>query len=386
MRLMLKFLRKKKVQKRLMLGIVFAIAVCFALWGIPLTRSTQEGGAVAGQLGSRTIPTGEFIKSYKALRTLLRLQGAREQDASLFDLERMTWERILLLHAAKKSRIRVSNDEVIQWIMRHPLFQRDGVFDRSFYSLLVERELRMTPREFEETIRESLIIEKTREEFSKTEPLTENELRKLFEKRYAAKDLRYIVLTSSELDEGQTIDDQEIETLYQSLRAFLRSRDSGEPLSLEEARPQLESILRQRKVQNQLLEKARGLRREMMEKGFREVQTEWGYALFEARGFRGGEELENAGRVPTFDDDIAPLGVNEISNPIATEKGVILAQLIQTIPPDEALWEEEKENLRSRVDTEAQQKRFQEFMEGEFTRLKIRPETMQALFPEKPQR
>ena len=387
MRLMIKFLRKKKVQKRLMLGIVIAIAACFALWGIPLSRSTQEGGAIAGRLGSRNISTGDFIKSYKALRTLLLLQGARGADlGSLFNLERMTWERILLLHAAKKFRIRVSNDEVIQWITGQPVFQRNGVFDRAFYGLLVERQLRMTPREFEETIRESLIIEKTRAALSKTEPVTEDELKNLFEKRYAPKDFRYIVLSPPEIDESAAIDDKETEALYQSLRAFLRSPDSGEPLSLEEARPELEAILRQRKVQSRLLDEARALRSEMMEKGFGVIQTERGYALFEARGFRRGEELENAGRVGAFDEEIAPLEVGEISNPIAVEKGVLLAQLIQSSPPDEALWEKEKENLRSEVETEEARKRLQEFMEGELARLTIRPEIMQTLFPEKHQK
>jgi len=56
--------------------------------------------------------------------------------------------------------IKVSDEEVVTAISMIPAFQKDGVFNRQIYLQLLQ-DKRLTPKDFEESEKEDLLIKKT---------------------------------------------------------------------------------------------------------------------------------------------------------------------------------------------------------------------------------
>jgi len=225
---MIKALRKKSTQRVILIGIATVITLCFVLWGVPMGLSERKTDAVAGWLGSQKILTGHFLKNYKALRTeLLFSLGLGESELSRrLDMEQLTWERIVLLEAAQKSNIRVPDQEIVEWIQNVPVFSSEGRFNESFYQVFVERRLRITPREFEENIRDFLTIQKLRYKVTQTGPIPEEKVKELFRKRFSPRDLRYVIIPQADPGTLITITQDEIDDLFGSMKGRLRSPES----------------------------------------------------------------------------------------------------------------------------------------------------------------
>jgi hypothetical protein len=76
------------------------------------------------------------------------------------NLEYQAWERLILLHEAKKRGIKTSDKEVIELIESYPIFERRGQFDNRVYSEMLRYVLRTSPRVFEEQTRQNLTMSK----------------------------------------------------------------------------------------------------------------------------------------------------------------------------------------------------------------------------------
>ena len=159
--MLLKFLRKKNVMKRIMLVIASLIIPAFVLWGVgSAVRSSKKD--YAGEISGQKVPLKDYIESWEACRNqYLLIYGKRFNEIAKFiNLEEKAWERLVLLKLANEQKIKVTNKEIIQNITASPLFQRDGVFDEKTYQWILRYQLGIMPREFEEELRDTLKIAK----------------------------------------------------------------------------------------------------------------------------------------------------------------------------------------------------------------------------------
>jgi hypothetical protein len=122
-----------------------------------------------GKIFKRRVTVERFDEVRKHLRLQARLQYGNLFDSveSLIDWDEQTWEQIILFEQARREGIRVNNKEVIQQIAKYPFFQRDGFFDFSYYKMIVRGALYVEPKDFEESVREALIVKKLYDQVTK---------------------------------------------------------------------------------------------------------------------------------------------------------------------------------------------------------------------------
>lgn len=159
--MVLHILRSRKIAKRVMLGLLILIIPAFLLWGVgSLTGREPAVGIIDGH----TINIEDLASSRNGLKAQLIFTYYGNFDAlnQILNnrpmLNYMAWERLVFLNAARKKKIKVQNEDVMGFILRHPLFLRDGVFDRQVYEYVLRNNLSMDPRQFEELVRENLQV------------------------------------------------------------------------------------------------------------------------------------------------------------------------------------------------------------------------------------
>ncbi len=144
--------------------IAGAAAAGMILWLISSAvslQSTRPG--TAGLIFGRPVTVEDFMMAAKAVthHAILRYGERYRSQLKPEMLETQAWERLTLLAEAKKERIKVSNQEVIEEIGRYPIFQAEsGQFDQAAYQAIMRYSLGTTARVFEEETRDSLKIRK----------------------------------------------------------------------------------------------------------------------------------------------------------------------------------------------------------------------------------
>src|SRR5688572_10220489 len=175
---------------------LFIVCVAMVIFFIPNFLTDPTGnvavtGAVAVVEG-REIRSDEFQRTYQAqIQAYRSAYGANMSDQLLRQLgveqqilQQMVDERAALAEADRLD-VRVSNDEVRQRILAIPSFQENGVFigEERYRQLLAMQRPPMTPSDFEEAVRRSLVVEKLRASLTEWLSIPDTELEQEYRRR-----------------------------------------------------------------------------------------------------------------------------------------------------------------------------------------------------------
>ena len=83
---------------------------------------------------------------------------------------RLAWDRLIMAKETARQKIKVLDQDVINFIRSHPLFSRNGTFDEGIYSYILRNNVGMDPRTFEEIVRENLAIKRLNDMLTKDIP------------------------------------------------------------------------------------------------------------------------------------------------------------------------------------------------------------------------
>lgn len=166
---MLKFLRHKNVSKIVLWGILILILPAFVIWGTgSLSGSKEKGPKCVGTVSGKKVSFEEFagaITGTKCQVILNYFDKPETLDALLKNrgfVAKLAWDRIIMLREAGKYKLRASDNEVSDYIRSHPIFMRNGSFDPEFYQYVLNRNIGIEARSFEEIVRENIILKKLR--------------------------------------------------------------------------------------------------------------------------------------------------------------------------------------------------------------------------------
>ncbi|MCM8811453.1 MAG: peptidylprolyl isomerase [Candidatus Omnitrophica bacterium] len=178
------------------IGTVAGITVgVMVLWLIGTAVSLQSTrGETAGILFGKKVSLTEYQQALNAVarQALLNHGDKFREKVPPQEMERLAWQRLTLLEEAKRRKIQVTDQEVIQELQRWPLFQRNGFFDQGAYQAIVQYTLGTTPRTFEEEIRQTLMILKLTEWAIQAE-VTQPELLEAFRQSEKAIQISFIL-------------------------------------------------------------------------------------------------------------------------------------------------------------------------------------------------
>lgn len=215
---MLSFLRKRENVKKIMWGLAILVIPAFVLWGSGSLIRSRNKADYAGIVFGRKISFREYQDSLLACRNLavLKYGEAFSRAAKLLDLEKEAWQRLILLAQAKKEKIRVSDQEVIDLVTAVPLFHKGAAFDKNTYTALLTHSLRTSLREFEEQIRETISIQKLLDKVIAAVGLTDEEITAAYKNEYEKAKAAYILIESGQFAEQIQPAYAELDQYYQN--------------------------------------------------------------------------------------------------------------------------------------------------------------------------
>ena len=173
------------------------IIIVFVFWGIgPGTNPTQQ---VLVEVEGQKIYLQEFWNTYNRIADSYR-QTVRDDEAlKKLHLKEKAFNDLVneraALVIAQQEGITASNDEVIEAVQKEPMFQKDGRFDKTIYERLLKAN-HMTPKDYEDIIRQGLVLEKLKRLVSETVQLSENELKSLESMKEQKEQMKEIILSN----------------------------------------------------------------------------------------------------------------------------------------------------------------------------------------------
>ena len=141
------------------------IIISFIFWGIGGMRSGKNNQVIATVDGTN-IPITQFWRAYQRAEDSVRnTYGDKFDDKMKKALKMQVLAGLvgdeMLYHAASSEGITVTNDELRAVIESEPAFSQGGAFSRRVY-LNVLRMNRITPQQYESSLRHQLLVDKMR--------------------------------------------------------------------------------------------------------------------------------------------------------------------------------------------------------------------------------
>jgi peptidyl-prolyl cis-trans isomerase D len=198
-------------------GIVLAISIPFALWGVQAYFS-GAGPEVAATVNGEEIQSGRLEQMVSQRRQMLRERFGGELPSAFSD--RMLREQVLeelitrevLRQRAEDDGFRVGSAMVASQIRQQQFFQRDGQFNRELYRQTLSR-AGLSPQQYEGQVREGVRLEQMRSGVADTAFVLDAEARRAA--RLQLQERRVAVLERSR---GAVA--SEIEVAAEEIRAY----------------------------------------------------------------------------------------------------------------------------------------------------------------------
>lgn len=213
---MLKSLRNKKLQKRLLILITLLILPGFLIWGsMSFVRNKQEG-AIMGYIAGKKVSFSEYRDALQAVKNQAIMQyGDKIEEAQKeLNLDDLTWKRLILLEEAKRRGIPTNDRQVIELIESYAFFQRQGQFDNVIYNQMLQYVFRTQPRVFEEQIRQNLILYKLYKSITDTIKFNDEEVKEEYKKAASSLSISYIAALASDFTKDIPASDAAIEDFF----------------------------------------------------------------------------------------------------------------------------------------------------------------------------
>lgn len=208
------------VKTILWLIILAFLGTIFYSWGMG-GASTSRGGVVATVEGDE-IHFGEYDRAFNNLVNFYRDQFKsqfsedlmRRLDIKSQALDTVIQKRLLLMEAQRLN-IQVSDPELIHQIKSFPAFQKDGKFDNNLYANFVKFQ-RLTPSEFEESQRESLLLQKVENLVHAGALVSDSEITEAFKLEDEKVKLAYLTFRKDAFKSDKLITDDALRAFFEN--------------------------------------------------------------------------------------------------------------------------------------------------------------------------
>ncbi|MEO2083227.1 MAG: SurA N-terminal domain-containing protein, partial [Desulfurobacteriaceae bacterium] len=228
---MLSKIRKNLRAFSIPLWIVAAsfVGTIFLVWG----RNSVMGpsGSEVATVNGEGISVVDFQREYQSVVNRLKQQFGenfrkfvKDEDIKRIALSNLI-NRALLLQAAREEGLRISDEAVAREIESIPAFQVNGTFSVKLYKEFL-RARKLTPKAFEDSIREDLLIRKVLAVVDNAPSVTDYELKALYRKVYGMRKFRYKLFPVT--DFNPEVSEEEMRKYYEENKAeFAEKREEG---------------------------------------------------------------------------------------------------------------------------------------------------------------
>jgi parvulin-like peptidyl-prolyl isomerase len=345
---MLKILRNKKTAKKVWIVLAILIVPAFIFWGSSSVLDQKGNSGIAGRIFGKGVSFLEYGDSLQAVRNQALIQfGENFQEVQKYmNLEAQAWERLILLHEAKKYKINVSDAEVVEAIESYPFFQRKDRFDNKTYLEMLRYVFHAQPRAFEEQTRNNLILSKFFERVTDKITIDEKEVKAEYKKANEEVSLHYLAELYAEFAKGIEPTEQEVKDFFTGNQLEFK-----QPLSFSLEYVVSDSELKLKKLRGSLDSRS----------DFAKAAQAAGLELKETGLFAQTDPIPEIGWSPEILGLLSQMKINEFTPLITAEKKFFLLRLKEKkeayIPEFEKIKEKAKDRLiRERTEKAAKEK------------------------------
>ncbi|MDO8445122.1 MAG: SurA N-terminal domain-containing protein [Deltaproteobacteria bacterium] len=381
---------RRHAQSWVIKGVFAIIIIVFVLfWSDPGQQGT--GLQVVAVVDGSKITMTEYSRSYENLMAAYRnifKEGLSEEMLKMMKIKEKALDNLiesrLLLSEAERLGLKVSDVELIDSVSRYPAFQKENTFDKAQY-LAVLRANRLTPDEFEEGQRRSLLAgnvedlikegvkvgddevwdayaaqkEKVNVDLIKIEPksflkevkVSEGEAKDFFSKNKdtfklpALVKTEFITMNSQDVEKTITPSEDELRKYYEkNIDLFKKPEKDGGAKPFEEVLGQVAVLYRREKTDEVLRERVYKVGEDAVNaKGLEDLAVKEKMPLIKTGFFGFGDTVEGIGANPEFYREAFTLKAGEISQPVKTPAGYVILKVVERREPRIPEYEEAKE-------------------------------------------
>ncbi|MDP8212662.1 MAG: SurA N-terminal domain-containing protein [Candidatus Zapsychrus exili] len=203
-----------KAHKKIL--IIISILIVVSLLATILFSGGIRPKKYIGEMFGKEISSQEFENTYLHVKvqSMLKYGKLFDEFEALIDLEQDAWDQLMLLHEAKKRKIKIQDSAVINEIAKYDIFFRNKKFDKNIYKNIINRSFSCKRRDFEETIRESLTVAKLYDQATSYVDVEDTEILKKYKKETEEIKARYILFPEDKHKEKIQISKEQIKNYY----------------------------------------------------------------------------------------------------------------------------------------------------------------------------
>ncbi len=217
---------RKHTQAWLIKIILGAIIAVFVFWGIGTIRS-QRADTVA-EVNGRVITRTDYQKAYSsALKNYQQVYGDAFSEELLkkMNLEKAVLDalirEILVEQGSAELNLRVSDEEIKEYIRRMPVFNEGGRFNEERYGRILAN-ARLTPAAFEEGLRKELLWAKVSQTLGRFAKVSEDEAWSAFQYANRQIDLTYVPFPAAAFKNKVKTDESDLREYFNGHREDYR--------------------------------------------------------------------------------------------------------------------------------------------------------------------
>ncbi len=219
--------RFNKLIRNKVVWSVFAFIVVLSFVAWTTTTGGSHKGEQANRLGKlegKPVPAAEFQSAYfNSLLSASLMFGRPLQVNQHLDeaLRNMAWRRLITLRMAKNMNIAVAGEEVLEAIHQQPYFSLNGQFQPDRYAAFLNyflANLQTTEAQFEEYIRQELLLNKTKYLLAQAVWAAPQEIEEFFHQLYDTFVISYAFIDWNDIEPSIKISEDEALAYFQDHR------------------------------------------------------------------------------------------------------------------------------------------------------------------------
>ncbi len=227
---MLDFLRKRATSWAI--KVIFSLIILvFVLWGVGTMRQKEENEV--GRIGDISIGIYEYQNAMDIISNTYKDILGERFDYKILEskIKNEAWDLIvdqtLLLNKAKDLKIKVSESEIVDELMKQEAFMVNGQFSRERY-LEIIRYMKTTPSAFESNIEKSLLIRKVSSIIKNSVNISDDEVREFFRVKNREIKAGYVELSYKDFTKGVTSTLEEEKKYYDDNKEAFKKPETAE--------------------------------------------------------------------------------------------------------------------------------------------------------------
>lgn len=228
---MLGFMRKHARSSFIKI-IFWMIIVVFVFWGVGVMVAGGDKVNVAATVDGEPISLQTYARAHERMQRIYRelyKENLTPQVLAQLNLGQRALDdlvtEMLLKREATRLGLQVTDDEVRESILDIPTFQDGARFDRTRY-LNALRASRLTPTEFEESQRETLLVNKLEGLLTDGLTASDQEVKNLYALENEKVDVTFVKVPFAQFKEGVTVSDTEVAEYYEKNKERFRKPET----------------------------------------------------------------------------------------------------------------------------------------------------------------